>query len=314
MITDRYTYTCIVEKPIFRAFNTYLTVPVPCSTSKISRLGVVEGRELTNAVNEGVAFEAGSAGAVTVIGFAEVLHGHANLLELTAGEAEALEDEALGALEADLVVPVPLGTAEVERGGCVGGGEDAGAVHQVVALEAGKAEAVGVVSAALVADGHTDLFGVEDPVLGTLKADLVVPVPLGAAGVRGLGAVEGRELTNAVDEGVAFEAGSAGTVGVVGFAEVLHGHANFLKLTAGEAEALEDEALGALEADLIVPVPLGAAEVERGCCVGGGEDAGSLNQVVAFEAGQTLSVDGVVGFALVRDGHADFGRVEGPTI
>ncbi len=64
-----------------------------------------------------------------------------------------------------MVVPVPLGTSGVSGLGIVEGGESTDSVFKIVALETGQTETCGIGSLALVADGSTDLFVVEDPSL-----------------------------------------------------------------------------------------------------------------------------------------------------
>ena len=104
-----------------------------------------------------VSFEAGGAITGSVVSFALVRNRNADLV--------GVEDPSVGALQADLICPVPGSTSGISRLGVVGGREDAGTVNEVVALEAGSAGTGGIVSAALVGNGNADLVGVEDPVL-----------------------------------------------------------------------------------------------------------------------------------------------------
>jgi hypothetical protein len=271
-----------------------LVVPVPLSAARVGRLGAVGGREGADAVREVVALEAARAGTRIGVGLAEVLYGHTELLEGATGKAEAFEDESLRALETDLIVPVPLGTGKVEGGGGVGGGKNAGTVLQVVALETGQTFSVDVVGTALVTDRHADIFIVEDPTLRAHETHLVVPVPLSAAGVSGLGAVGGRKGANSILEVVALEAGQTETSGIVGFALIADGYADLF--------VVEDPTVGASKADLIVPVPDRASYIGRLGAVGGRKRANSVLEVVALETGQTLSV-GISSMTEITDRH-----------
>ena len=68
--------------------------------------------------------------------------------------------------------------------------------------------------------------------------------------------------------------------------------------------------LRALEAGLVVPVPLAAAGVRGVGVVGGRENASSLVKIVALEAGQTLSGEAVPSVTEVTDSSASSLRVE----
>ena len=77
----------------------------------------------------------------------------------------SIEGPLLGAGKTDLIVPIPGGASRIGGLGIVEGGESTDSVFEIVALETGQTETCGIGSLALVADGSTDLFVVEDPSL-----------------------------------------------------------------------------------------------------------------------------------------------------
>jgi len=83
----------------------------------------------------------------------------------------------------------------------------------------------------------------------------------------------------------------------------------------GEADFLvvEDPSGRAFQADLVVPVPGSAAGIGWLGVVGVREEAGALLEVVALVAGLTGTA-GIVGLAVVRNGHADLLVVENPQV
>lgn len=87
----------------------------------------------------------------------------------------AVEYPVVGALKTGLLIPVPGGTSDI--GDLLDWSEDTLSVVQVVANIAAEAVAIAVEGVALVGNGDTDFVGIENPVVGALKADLLVPVP-----------------------------------------------------------------------------------------------------------------------------------------
>ena len=77
--------------------------PIPSSTARISRLGVVEVREDALSFLEVISLEALSAVTVHSVSFALVRDGNADFV--------GIEDPVFGAGEADLIVPVPGGAS-----------------------------------------------------------------------------------------------------------------------------------------------------------------------------------------------------------
>ena len=80
-----------------------------------------------------------------------------------------------------------------------------------------------------------------------------------------------------------------------------------------EVVGIEDPSFGAGETFLIVPVPGSAPGVSGLGVVGVREEAGALLEVVALVAGLTGTA-GIVGLAVVRNGHADLLVVENPQV
>jgi hypothetical protein len=124
------------------------------------------------AVLEDVSLIAGNAGSTVVEG--GTLVGNRNADSVT-------EDPIVGALQTDLSVPVPRGTSYVSD--LLNGGEGALSVLEIVSFVAGNTGATVVEGSALVGDGDADFVLVEDPIVGALYADLLIPVPCGASDV-----------------------------------------------------------------------------------------------------------------------------------
>ena len=102
-------------------------------------------------------------------------------------------------------------------------------------------------SAALVGNGNADLVGVEEPIIGTLQANLICPIPCSAAKIRWLSIIRLRKYTFSFLQIVSLIASSAGTSGIMSAALVRNGNTNFF--------SVENPSIRALEADLIIPVP-----------------------------------------------------------
>jgi hypothetical protein len=89
-----------------------------------------------------------------------------------------------------------------------------------------------------------------------LKTNLFLPVPSRAAKVIGSGVVEARVDAGSIGQVVAFIAGSARSGhGVDALAKIGGHHTDFVDV--------EDPSFGALQANLIVPVPQAATGVGR---------------------------------------------------
>jgi hypothetical protein len=216
-----------------------LVVPVPGGAARISRLGVVEVREEALSVLEVVSLEAGNTGTSIVVGLA--LIGNSNT------DFVSIESPSVGALQADLVEPIPGSASRISGLSVVEGREEALSVLKIVSEIACKAVSAIFVSFTLVSDGNANLVGIEEPSAGAFQADLVVPVPSSASEIGGLGVVTIGENALSVFEVVSLEAGEAGTGIVVSFAEIGDSNAHFL--------VVEGPSVGALEASLVVPVP-----------------------------------------------------------
>ena len=217
----------------------------------------------------------------------------------------SIESPALRAGETDLVVPVPGGAATVSGLGVVEVREETSAIDKVVSLEAGGTMSSFVVSLALIGNWDAHLIGVKGPMFRAGKADLVVPVPGSTATVSGLGVVEIREETSAIDKVVSLEAGGTSTAFVMALALIRHRHADFV--------SIENPVFGAGEADLVVPVPGGAATVSGLGVVEVREETSTIDKVISLEAGGTMS-SFVVSFALVSNWHTNLISVESPSL
>ena len=79
------------------------------------------------------------------------------------------------------------------------------------------------------------------------------------------------------------------------------------------AVGILEPVLGAGKADLIFPVPSGTSEVGRSGVVGGREDASSVDEVIAFVAGKTVSIISM-GSAVIRDSDASTISIEDPVL
>lgn len=77
------------------------------------------------------------------------------------------------------------------------------------------------------------------------------------------------------------------------------------------SHGIEDPAFRAGKTNLVVPVPSSAARVGGGSVVGGGEDALTIDKVIAFEASSAVTFF-VVFRTLVRDGNTNSISIEDP--
>jgi hypothetical protein len=88
------------------------------------------------------------------------------------------------ALEAFLVSPIPCSATGISN--ILDGGLDALSILKVIANIATHAGSGSIEGLALIGDGHTGTIGVKNPVVGTLKTFLVLPVPCATAEIRNL--------------------------------------------------------------------------------------------------------------------------------
>jgi len=220
LITDRNADFLGIEGPVLRALKADLVIPVPGGASSISGLGIVESTEDTSSILEVVSLEASKAETSNVTCLALITNGDTDLV--------SVEGPVLRASEADLIVPVPAGTAGISGLGIIEGSKDAGSVLEVVSLEASQAETSGIVSFALITNSNTDFVGVESPSIRALKADLIVPIPNSAAEISGLGIVGIREDASSILEVVSLEASKTKTVVIRSLALVTNSDTNSL--------------------------------------------------------------------------------------
>ena len=282
LIGDGHADTVVVENPVLRALEADLVFPVPGATTDVGGLPL-RGFDAPSEVKV-VAFIARSAGTEFVVRGALIR----DIDAATVGS----EDVLLGALEADLVLPVPAGTTLIRH--LLNGGFNATTVLQSVAFVAAGTCTVAVMTGTLVRDGHTDALRVENPLFRTLKTELSVPVPLSAANIGGP-FIPCRHGADTVAQVVSLVARETGSVVVVpGGAEVADGVAHLV--------VVKVVPLGALNTDGHVLVPEGAAGI-RGFGYGR-LLAATVVESVASVAAETEAVKRVVGLALIADGLA----------
>ncbi len=220
-----------------------MVVPIPGSASRIGGLGVVEVGEDAGTILEIVSLEAAQASSSAIGGSALVRDGHAGLI--------SIKDPVLRASKANLIVPIPGSASRIGGLGVVRGREDTGSLLEVVSLEAGSAGTALVVGSAVVRNRSANLISIEDPILRAGKANLVVPIPGGTAGISRLSIVGGRENAGTILEVVSLEASEAGSAVVMGSAVIGNRGANLI--------GIEDPVLRASKANLVIPVPGGAS-------------------------------------------------------
>lgn len=92
-----------------------------------------------------------------------------------------IEDPVAGAFQADLLIPIPAGTADI--GNLLDGGENTSTLNEVVSHIAGETLSIGIEGVALIGNRHTDSIVVKHPVARALEASLLVPVPGGTADI-----------------------------------------------------------------------------------------------------------------------------------
>ncbi len=155
----------------------------------------------------------------------------------------------------------------------------------------------------MIRNWHTNVFGVEDPTVGTFKAFLISPVPSSASEISRLGVVRVRENTFSFFKVVSLEAFSAVSIFSMSLALVRNWHADVF--------GVENPIFRADQAFLVVPIPGSASDISRLGVVEIREDAFAFLKVVSLEAFSAVSIFSM-SLALIRNWHADVFRVEDP--
>jgi hypothetical protein len=107
--------------------------------------------------------------------------------------------------------------------------------------------------------------------------DLVIPIPSGASYIGNL--LNGSQDTCSIVKVISYITTQTGSSTVECIALRRYRYANFV--------IIEDPVAGALKADLVVPIPSGAADVSD--LLGGGQHALSIVKVISYIATQTGS-------------------------
>lgn len=196
-------------------------------------------------------------------------------------------------------IPVPQVAALLGRNLTVSSlVEHTGSVYNRISFVATGAKTSGVVSPAVFAYGETETVGVLNPVLGALDANSVVPGL--ATRVRGGCIIFRGPNTSSVDEGVSAVACQTETDIIEGSADVLDGGA--------ESQCVEDPSKRAFKTNSTLPSA--AARISGGSYVGRRVKAGSVDQIVAFVAGEAEPINGIPGPAFIINSLADAIGVE----
>lgn len=233
-IGNGHTDVVLVEGPSVRAFQAFLSIPVPGSASKIRRSGGVGGRVDAVSFDDIIASEAGEAlsgGLIERVALGR--DSGADSISVEEGSVRALDALLVGP---DLAEEVAIGDdADI-------GVDDASAIDNERAVVAGLALSVLLPGGAEIAHGDADFISVEEPTLGALQALSVAPDS--AADVGSLGLVELGAL--AVNDDIALVTLLADSfLGV----ELL---ASLLDFTAN-AVLVEEVSFGALQAGVLAP-------------------------------------------------------------
>ena len=138
----------------------------------------------------------------------------------------------------------------------------------------------------MIRNGHTDIVLIEDPVAGTLEADLLIPIPGRATDIGNL--LDGSKHTGSFNEIVTNIAGH--TISTLIVSVTLIGDGNT------DSVVIEYPIAGALEASLLVPIPGGTSHI--GHFLDGSQDTGAIHKVISNIAGDAISTL-VIGVALV---------------
>ena len=163
-----------------------------------------------------------------------------------------VEERSGSALETDLVVPVPFSTESVGNG--LEFSRHAESLAQNESLVALLANSVGVSSLAEIVNGDTDTLLVREPSLRASQADLVVPVPLSTAKIRGALKVKRVQNTEVIGrQDVTLIAGGTDSSVGEGLAVVIDG--------STDSSSVEHKSLRASQTDLVEPVPFGTASI-----------------------------------------------------
>lgn len=181
-----------------------MLVPVPGCATNIRDL--LDGGEDALAVLEVVANVAGNASATSIVCVALIRYGNTDIV--------VVEDPVAGALETNLLIPVPCSASNVRN--LLDWCKDAFSILKVVSNIAGNTSSVFVISIALIGNGDANVVIVEDPVAGALKASLLVPVPCSASDISNL--LDGGKNAGSLDQVVANIAAHTGAVLVISIA------------------------------------------------------------------------------------------------
>ena len=155
----------------------------------------------------------------------------------------------------------------------------------------------------MIRNWHTNVFGVEDPTVGTFEAFLISPVPSSTSEISRLGVVRVRENTFSFFQVISIEAFSAVSVLSMSLTLVRNWHADVF--------GVENPIFRADQAFLVVPIPSSASDISRLSVVEIREDAFAFLKVVSLEAFSAVSIFSM-NLALIRNWHADMFRVEDP--
>lgn len=128
VVIDRHAGLVRVEEPTLRAGKTHLVLPVPAGTADVRRMSLVEVRENALSVLEVIASVASQAVSFVVVASTLVRNSNTDVV--------SVENPALRAGQAHLIVPVPCSTTGIRRLLVVKVRENTGTILQVISLEA----------------------------------------------------------------------------------------------------------------------------------------------------------------------------------
>jgi hypothetical protein len=288
VVADGCADTFSVENPSEWAFKAFLSIPIPCFTSKVGWAFNFRGD--TGTILNFVSFVAGCAFSIISPGSAVVADGCADTF--------SVENPSEWAFEAFLVVPVPFLASEV--GWASHFWQNASSILDFVTFVASSASSIVTPSGAVVTDGCANSSGVESPSVWAFKTFLVVPVPFLASKVGW--AFNFRGDTGTILNFVSFVAGCAFSIISPGSAVVADGCADTF--------SVENPSEWAFKTFLVVPVPFLASKVGWASNFRG--DTGTIFNFVSFVAGCAFSIISP-GSAVVADGCADTFSVENPS-
>ena len=145
-------------------------------------------------------------------------------------------------------------------------------------------------------------LSIKNPSERTNIASVIGPVPDFAALVRNGG--KSRNKTTTVNDFVASIAPSAGTGSSIKGSALIGSRDT-------ETSSIEVPSIGALKTLSVGPVPFAATTISGFSIVGGGKEAGTVDEVVTSITAGTISVV-VVSFALIRDRRAGIISIQNP--